>query len=656
MKNRQRARECGRTARPPAAGHTAACQAMPQSAKPPTTGHTAVCQAMPQSAKPPTTGHTAACQAMPQSAKPLTTGHTAVCQTMSQSAKPPVPGYTAAGRIAVGQAAHGRPSQAPRSALAPNSRQKVVARLGLQNKKAIAIVVVACALGAAAAVWLAAGIDRAGSGMPSTADPSSSAGASAAGASPSAPPSGAAATDTIVMAFPAGTPRDLRLVEDEMSRYLAKKINAGIKLKPIDMGSWWDKTGLMFASGEQIDLMFTAGWMRFGDEVAKGRFIPLDDLLAQYGKGIGGILSPAIIEAGKVNGSVYGIVANKEFASSKGLVMRKDLVDKYGIDLSAVRTLADLTPVFAKIKQHEPDLYPLQARADRSPLTFLLQYGLFDMLGDGPGVLPRSGDSRRVVNLVDTPEFEANARLMYAWNRAGYLNPDATVSKDSEYEAVKAGRAFAFAESLKPGFEIQASRNTGMPMTTVELTKPYTTTADTTSAMFAISKNARHPEKAMMLLNLLYTDPYLLNLLDWGIEGKHYVKRADGQIEYPAGVDAKTVGYNLNQSWMFGNQLNSYLWSNEDPQLWAQYRAFNAAADKSQALGFVFDPEKVKNEIAACASVDEDFGPAVNTGALDPDVVLPMYRQKLKEAGAELVIAEKQRQLDAWLAQRGDSR
>ncbi|MDI4645288.1 ABC transporter substrate-binding protein [Cohnella hashimotonis] len=521
--------------------------------------------------------------------------------------------------------------------------------MGPKNKKAIAWTVAFASAGGL--IWLAAGLAHNGEvAGPSGATPSASAHAALSAAS------GGEAPDTIVMAFPAGTPRDLQLVQDEMSRYLNKKINANVKLKPIDMGSWWDKTGLMFASGEQIDLMFTAGWMRFGDEVAKGRFMPLDDLLARYGSGISSLLSPAIIEAGKVNDRVYGIVANKEFASSKGLVMRKDLVDKYDIDLTKVRSLADLTPVFAKVKESEPGIYPLQARADRSPLTFVLQYGLFDMLGDGPGVLSRADGTLKVVNLADTPAFESSAKLMFAWNRAGYLNPDATVSKDSEYEAVKAGKAFAFAESLKPGFEIQASRNTGMPMIAVELTKPYTTTADTTSAMFAITKNARHPEKAMMLLNLLYKDPYLLNLLDWGIEGKHYVKLADGRIAYPEGVDAITVGYNLNQSWMFGNQLSSYLWSNEDPGLWEQYRAFNAEADKSKALGFVFDPEKVKNEIAAVASVDDDFAPAINTGALDPADILPMYRQKLKEAGADAVIAEKQRQLDAWLANRGNGR
>ncbi|WP_161793355.1 ABC transporter substrate-binding protein [Cohnella kolymensis] len=461
------------------------------------------------------------------------------------------------------------------------------------------------------------------------------------------------ADDKLVMMFPSGSvPRDLPLVQKEINRYLSTKIGARIEIKLVERGVWAEKTGLMFASGEQIDLLFAAGWMRFAEEVAKGRFLPLDDWLNRYGKDIVQTLDPSILEAGKINGKVYGIETNKEFASSKGIVVRKDLADKYGIDLSSIRTLEDFGPVFQKIKENEPDVIPLQARADRSPLTFMMQYGLFDLLGDGPGVLERDGDGMKVVNMEETKAFHQYAQLMYEWNRAGYLNPDASTTKDTESEVVKAGKAFAYAESLKPGFDMQASRGTGMPMVTVELTRPYTTTADTTSAMFAITKNAKHPEKAMMFLNLLFKDKYLLNLLNWGIEGTHYVKKSDTVINYPPGVDARSVGYNLNQSWMFGNQLNSYLWANEDPHLWDEYRQFNENADKSKALGFVFNPDTVKAEIAACMLVSKEFAPALNTGEQDPSVILPMYIDRLKAAGADQIIQEKQRQLEEWLVSR----
>ncbi|THF84128.1 ABC transporter substrate-binding protein [Cohnella fermenti] len=537
-----------------------------------------------------------------------------------------------------------------------------------RKKKAIAVwlsvgIAVLAAIWVATAMWKEGGRGASAPGTPSS-DPSASSASSvplsssATSAASASDPSGKTATvdpalDHLVMVFPAGNvPKDLGLVKDEINRYLKDKIQATLDIIPINLGGWWDKTGLMFASNEQIDLMFTAGWMRYGDEVAKGRFLPLEDLLDEYGQGIKSILNPSILEAGKIDNHIYGIVTNKEFASSKGLVLRKDLLDKYNIDLGGIRKLSDLTEVFAVIKANEPDVAPLQAKSDRSPFIFMMQNGFFDMLGEGPGALEREGDSTTVVNMIGTPVYREYAELMYEWNRAGYFNADATTSRDSEYEAVKAGEAFSYAESLKPGFDLQASRDTGVRMEMVELTKPYTTTADTTSAMFGITENSKHPEKAMMLLNLLYTDPYLLNLLNWGIEGKHYVKVADGIIAYPDGVDAKTVGYNINEPWMFGNQLNSYLWSNEDPQLWEKYREFNEQADKSKALGFVFNPERVKKEIAACTAVDDKYGAAINTGALDPDVVIPLYLSELKAAGADRVIAEKQRQLDEWLAER----
>ena len=512
--------------------------------------------------------------------------------------------------------------------------------MGDAQKKAVtawlAIGIAALGLALIAAAWLQRGKGEGSGALPNAGENAGNPG-----------------LDRLVMVFPAGSvPKDLPLVEEEINRYLEGKLQAELDIIPINLAGWWDKTGLMFASNEQIDLMFTAGWMRFGDEVAKGRFLPLEDLLDRYGQGIKEILNPSILEAGKIDNHIYGIVTNKEFASSKGLVMRKDLLDKHGIDLSRIRKLSDLTDVFAVIKENEPGVAPIQAKSDRSPFIFMMQNGFFDMLGEGPGALEREGDSTAIVNMIETPVYREYAKLMYEWNRAGYFNADAATSRDSEYEAVKAGQAFSYAESLKPGFDLQASRDTGTEMEMVELTEPYTTTADTTSAMFGITSNAKHPEKAMKLLNLLYTDPYLLNLLNWGIEGKHYVKVADGIIAYPEGVDAKTVGYNINEPWMFGNQLNSYLWSNEDPRLWDQYREFNEQADKSKALGFVFNPEKVKKEIAACNAVDEKYGPAINTGALDPDQVIPLYLSELKAAGADRVIAEKQRQLDEWLAER----
>nr|WP_225446570.1 DUF3502 domain-containing protein [Paenibacillus rhizovicinus] len=78
------------------------------------------------------------------------------------------------------------------------------------------------------------------------------------------------------------------------------------------------------------------------------------------------------------------------------------------------------------------------------------------------------------------------------------------------------------------------------------------------------------------------------------------------------------------------------------------YRAYNEQAVLSKSLGFTFDPTSVQNEIAACNTVLTQYAIGLNSGGLDPDKYVPELNKKLKAAGIDTIIAEKQRQVDAW--------
>ena len=78
----------------------------------------------------------------------------------------------------------------------------------------------------------------------------------------------------------------------------------------------------------------------------------------------------------------------------------------------------------------------------------------------------------------------------------------------------------------------------------------------------------------------------------------------------------------------------------------------NASAVTSSVLGFSFNPEPVKTELAQCASVVNEYYVPLFTGSVDPDAVLPPFLDKLRNAGADKVIAEMQKQIDAWKATR----
>ena len=69
-------------------------------------------------------------------------------------------------------------------------------------------------------------------------------------------------------------------------------------------------------------------------------------------------------------------------------------------------------------------------------------------------------------------------------------------------------------------------------------------------------------------------------------------------------------------------------------------------------LGFNFDPTPVMNKIAALKNVKEEFYPPLMTGTVDPVENLPKANQKFKDAGLDKVMAEMQRQFDAWRAKK----
>lgn len=153
----------------------------------------------------------------------------------------------------------------------------------------------------------------------------------------------------------------------------------------------------------------------------------------------------------------------------------------------------------------------------------------------------------------------------------------------------------------------------------------------------------------MQFLNLMYTDPEIINLLDWGIEGEHYAKVSDNVIGPVEGAEVIEGWYNLG--WQFGNQFLSYVPEDANPNLWTEMAEFNASAIKSAALGFVFDPSPVQTEIAAVTNVINQYSLGLETGTTDPATELPQFIEALKSAGIDTIIAEKQSQLDAWAEQ-----
>jgi putative aldouronate transport system substrate-binding protein len=452
----------------------------------------------------------------------------------------------------------------------------------------------------------------------------------------------------IVLATPVfgAIPKDVGAVQEEISKITKKKINATVKILPISIGVWAQQLNLMSSAGEKLDLFFELG-QAYSSDVALGKLVPLDDLLNKYGQGIKQQIDVDYLSSTKVNGKIYAVPVVKDYTTGiPGIVMRKDLVEKYKIDVSSIKSIDDLDRVFKIIKDNEPNIVPLGAGL-AIPSS---KYVWYDKLGDSFGVLPGFDNGLKVVNLYETKEYEDYLNKVHSWFKAGYINKDAATSQVNPSDMVRADKAFSYFVGLKPGGLEGESMLSGRELVFAPLLpKAYATTSDTLQSLWAISNNSANPERAMMFLNLLYTDKDLANLFLYGIEGKHYVKVSETTIDYPPGIDAETVGYS-NQIWLVPNASIAYTRKTDAPEIWKQTLEANKNAVKSKALGFMFNSEPVKNEVTALNNVVLQYGKGLETGTLDPAEKLQEFRAKLKAAGIDKVIAEKQKQLDAWAA------
>ncbi|MFC5470570.1 ABC transporter substrate-binding protein [Cohnella suwonensis] len=450
----------------------------------------------------------------------------------------------------------------------------------------------------------------------------------------------------------AGAPKDQDQVNQAISDYLEDKINVSFELTVIEWASWQEKMNLKFASSESFDLMWTSAWDGFTTKIKQKAIIDMTDLIDNFAPEAKQTINPALLEGSKYEGKNYSLPVNKEMASQRGILLRKDLVEKHGIDVTTIKTFEDLEPIYQKIKDSEPGVTPLYIDKG-SNLPNMASVGDFDTVGSGRDGIIRGSTDYKVLNTIETPQYRKWIDMARKWFLAGYVNKDAATTQDMG-GALKAGKAFSVFDYLKPGKDAEVSTSTGFQWIQVPLTKPIIATGDTTGSMMSISRTSKDPERVMQFLNLLYTDKTLVNLLAFGIEGKHYVKVAgkDNVIDFPEGVTAQTSGYNLNASYMFGNQFLDYLWANEDPMKWDNFKKFNESAETSLVLGFNFNPEQVKNESAAIANVAKEFDPGLVTGTLDPEEIMPKYLDKLRASGSDKVVAEKQKQLDAWRASK----
>lgn len=464
--------------------------------------------------------------------------------------------------------------------------------------------------------------------------------------------------------IPGSLEPDKALVDQAINDRLRETLNCQLDIRITEWNLWSSRYPILLSSGEPIDMMFSASYFGYLQDVARDAFLPLDGLLAAYGQGIESVMLNGYLEAARVKGVLYAIPVNKDTGQGWGIVANKEMADTLGISFSDVRYLEDLAPILEKAKQSlpkgttplflSPDLsmFQLTGATKASAEIGLQDRSRFVQFEDG---LYYDVVRQKALPIYEEPVFQAQCELVRSWFKAGYINTDVTTTQRTSRQAMQEGDIFVHVQAQTPVHLNQWQNETGRELYAAELVGSVKETQSMTGALTVLPVGCRDPERAMMVLDAFWTDRTLKNLYTWGIEGRHYVREQDHIIRLPDGVaNADESGYNPGNFWHFGNAYLLDVWVNEHPRKWEQLRAYCEEMQESPLLGFSFDSTAVRRELSARSVAYTELGPLLVNGVLEPAEVLARLREADEKSGLDSICAEIETQVAKWLAGRQD--
>lgn len=440
--------------------------------------------------------------------------------------------------------------------------------------------------------------------------------------------------------------KDGQMVLDAANEIIQKELNANLDIEFYDPVAYPEKTKLKIASQEPFDIMFTSSGYGFYDYASKGAFVPLEDLLPKYAPKTWEMIPEEYWNAVTVDGHIYGIPNYQITARTTCMNYRTEIVEKYDLDIESAKTLEDMEPILAELKEKEPDKQYIMSGIVPTYFETMNYMGLEGIGADGsPGVIEIDGDSLEVVNQYEHPNFIQLCKTIADYEDKGYINKDAALLEDTT-ELMKNGEFLCGAMgNWKPGAEAENLARYGYENEYVLISEPYVNTTSILGTLQAISATSEHPEVALQLIEMVNTNPELYNTLVYGIEGEHYNMVGENRIE-----QIPDSGYQTNVPWMIGNTFNGYLMGDTDENVYEETKELNETAKCSRILGFNFDPEPVKTELAQCQTIVDKYVPKGFAFGMYDDVegTLAQMNEELRAAGMDKIIAEKQAQLDKW--------
>ena len=458
---------------------------------------------------------------------------------------------------------------------------------------------------------------------------------------------------------------DFDMVYDKINEEMKKEINATLDVKFLSWSDSSTKYSLLFSSGEDFDLIFTAsGWEHYEETVAKKGFYELtDQFLNTYAPDIMEIEPETAWDQAKVDGKIYMVPNYAKEYNAEIMAVRGDLMGKYGF--SDITSQSQLESFFDKVAADEKTtgISPLGTQGKALQYSYLLEANGWTVVKGTvePLFAYQYDDSSntKVISVTESEEFKQYAEKMKEMQQKGYWSTDALSTQDTRSDNFIAGTSAAMEWNLGSCVSYAKEVNKDHPSWDAKvidilpdkekLINPYTNNG------MAINARSQNPERAMMAINQLMTNKTIYDLAAYGIEGVHY--EAVGDKEYTPLDQASQypAGGSCNWGWNNDN-LKRTLHADSSDTIAAKSTELTTLWDSNYATHpldtFSFNEETVKTQDTILTTLITQYMDPISTGLVDdPDQAVTEFISQLKAAGIDAVTQEIQSQIDTFVKQ-----
>ena len=254
----------------------------------------------------------------------------------------------------------------------------------------------------------------------------------------------------------------------------------------------------------QIDIFVVNDYDKFISLVEEERLAEID--VKYERKALVKFIHPVIFASAKVGKKTYGVPTNFDMQGEyEFLVFNKNLLDKYGYSVSDLTTLDKMGEYFSIIKSREPGYFPLSEIPETSGVE------IYDNL-----IYAQS--SLGAVSATSYPVYLNNIDYM------NYLNTIASFRRNgyvADYYGINNAK---YAVELVKSNELIEKEWTegGVTYQAYLYDIPRVTAKEAFKSAMCVSAYSLEKAKAAELIELFNTDAELANMLQYGIEGKHY--------------------------------------------------------------------------------------------------------------------------------------